>query len=56
MSWELFRCDIDCKDDHPETSMCISENMYKGQSDALAAGGFIDAGYTGIHMDDCWGR
>ena len=52
MSWEIFRCDINCQDDTPETSMCISENMYKGQTDALAAGGYIGAGYTGIHMDD----
>lgn len=28
--------------------------MYKGQVDALKAGGFVEAGYTGIHMDDCW--
>ena len=28
--------------------------MYKGQVDALKAGGFVAAGYTGIHMDDCW--
>ena len=51
MSWELFRCDTDCKDD-PE--MCISEHLYKAQTDGLADGGFIAAGYTGIHMDDCW--
>ena len=51
MSWELFRCDTDCKKD-PE--MCISEHLYKAQTDGLADGGFIAAGYTGIHMDDCW--
>ena len=51
MSWEIFRCDIDCKKD-PEN--CIGEHMYKGQVDALKAGGFVAAGYTGIHMDDCW--
>lgn len=44
MSWEIFRCDTDCSD-HPET--CISEHLYKAQTDALAAGGFVDAGYTG---------
>jgi len=51
MSWEIFRCDIDCMKD-PE--MCISQHLYKAQTDALASGGFIEAGYTGIHMDDCW--
>merc|ERR1719353_2104404 len=55
MSWELFRCDIDCGDNpDPLTTHCISEALYKGQTDALASGGFIDAGYKGIHMDDCW--
>ena len=51
MSWELFRCDSDCKKD---PHMCISEQLYKDQTDGLADGGFIAAGYTGIHMDDCW--
>ena len=41
----------DCTAD-PEN--CIGEHMYKGQVDALKAGGFVAAGYTGIHMDDCW--
>jgi alpha-N-acetylgalactosaminidase len=51
MSWELFRCEDDCAS-FPYT--CISEELYKAQTDGLEAGGFIDAGYTGIHMDDCW--
>jgi len=51
MSWELFRCDVDCSVD---PTSCISEQMYKGQTDALSADGYIKAGYTGIHMDDCW--
>lgn len=28
--------------------------MYKSQTDALARDGYVEAGYTGIHMDDCW--
>ena len=28
--------------------------MYKEQVDALSGGGYTSAGYTGIHMDDCW--
>jgi hypothetical protein len=51
MSWEIFRCETDCAN-HPDT--CISENLYKAQTDALAEGGYVDVGYTGIHMDDCW--
>lgn len=34
--------------------MCISEVLYKQQVDALSEGGYVEAGYTGIHMDDCW--
>jgi len=51
MSWELFRCDVNCTTD-PEN--CISEHLYKAQTDSLVSGGFLAAGYTGIHMDDCW--
>jgi len=51
MSWELFRCDTDCAA-HPDH--CISEKLYMGQTDALVSGGFVAAGYKGIHMDDCW--
>ena len=51
MSWEIFRCDIDCADD---PSYCISEHLYKSQADAMVAGGFAAHGYNSIHMDDCW--
>ena len=51
MSWELFRCDVDCSVD---PTSCISESMYKAQTDSLSEEGYVKAGYTGIHMDDCW--
>lgn len=51
MSWEIFRCDIDCGQD-PDN--CVSERLYKGQADAMIAGGYADSGYSSIHMDDCW--
>lgn len=51
MSWEVFRCDIDCTA-HPDA--CINEALYKGQTDRLAADGYLAAGYNGIHIDDCW--
>ena len=51
MSWELFRCDVDCEKD---PDMCISENLYRAQADELKRGGYVDAGYVGVHMDDCW--
>lgn len=51
MSWELFRCDVACA---PDDDLCIGERMYKAQADALARGGYVSAGYVGIHLDDCW--
>lgn len=51
MSWEMFRCDIDCSSN---PNNCINENLYKSMTDALVSGGFLDAGYNGIHLDDCW--
>lgn len=51
MSWEIFRCRIDCAS---EPDDCISEKLYKSQADAMVDQGFLAAGYSGIHMDDCW--
>merc|ERR1711959_130282 len=51
MSWQVFRCDTRCDTD-PDN--CISEHLYKAQTDSLKSGGYVNAGYTGIHMDDCW--
>eukprot|EP00051_Salpingoeca_urceolata_P010833 m.133144 g.133144 ORF g.133144 m.133144 type:complete len:182 (-) comp16874_c0_seq4:1248-1793(-) len=53
MSWEVFRCEVDCLT-HNET--CINEYLYKSQTDRLVADGYLDAGYDGIHLDDCWMR
>ncbi|XP_033646280.1 alpha-N-acetylgalactosaminidase-like [Asterias rubens] len=50
-SWERFRCNIDCEND-PKN--CISEVLYREMADALADGGFKQAGYEFINMDDCW--
>ena len=46
MSWEIFRCRIDCA---LEPEDCISEKLYKGQADAMASH-FLEAGYNAIHM------
>lgn len=51
MSWEVFRCDIDCSKD---AGSCISEWLYRNQTDELFKGGYVEAGYRGIHIDDCW--
>lgn len=51
MSWEMFRCDIDCD---KEPTHCINANLYETMTDALVHNGFFAAGYDGIHIDDCW--
>lgn len=51
MSWEVFRCDTDCKKNE---SMCVGEINYKQQADALVSGGYLAAGYKTISIDDCW--
>lgn len=53
MSWQTFRCDVDCK---AEPAACINEALYRSTGDALVEGGFAAAGYTGVHIDDCWER
>jgi len=49
--WERFKCDIDCQND-PTT--CISEQLFTSIADAMVAGGFKDAGYEYVNIDDCW--
>lgn len=51
MSWVAFGCNTDCSTD---AGSCISEWLYRNQTDALVEGGYAQAGYTGIHIDDCW--
>lgn len=50
MSWQGFRCETNCAE-YPEN--CINEQLYQKQADALVAGGFVEAGYSTIHLDDC---
>ncbi|KAJ8611949.1 hypothetical protein CTAYLR_004387 [Chrysophaeum taylorii] len=51
MSWEVFRCNIDCSED---PSNCIGEVLYMEMGDALVQGGYLDAGYKTVSIDDCW--
>jgi len=50
-SWERFRCSTDCVK-HP--TECISEALIIAQAQQLIAGGYRDAGYIYINIDDCW--
>ena len=47
MSWEIFRCKIDCA---KEPGNCISERLYHEQADAMVSNGFNEVGYATIHM------
>jgi len=51
LSWERFRCNTDCKTD-PE--FCISERLFRGMADSMAADGWLGAGYNTVIIDDCW--
>lgn len=51
LSWERFRCNVDCKGD-PQN--CISEQLYKRMADLLVSEGYKDAGYEYVNIDDCW--
>lgn len=51
MSWERYTCETDCTR-FPET--CISERLILTMADAMAAEGFVAAGYEYIQIDDCY--
>ncbi|XP_062989692.1 alpha-N-acetylgalactosaminidase [Elgaria multicarinata webbii] len=51
LSWERFRCNIDCKRD-PHN--CISEKLFKDMADCLATDGWRELGYVYVNIDDCW--
>jgi len=51
MSWERYRCIIDCKT-WPKS--CINEDLYINAGKALVDLGFKDAGYEYVSIDDCW--
>ena len=49
-AWEVFRCTT-CEQD-PDN--CLSERLIKDTANAMVKGGFRDAGYTIVWIDDCW--
>lgn len=51
MSWERFRCEVDCEKSPRD---CISEDLYLTSADALVNTGLRDAGYVHVSIDDCW--
>ncbi|XP_071951369.1 alpha-N-acetylgalactosaminidase-like isoform X1 [Antedon mediterranea] len=51
MSWERFRCNIDCKN---QPNDCIGEKLFMDMADRMVEDGFKDAGYEYVNIDDCW--
>ncbi|MBN3299749.1 AGAL galactosidase, partial [Amia calva] len=51
LHWERFMCNTDCdKDPHN----CISEQLYMEMADVMVTGGWKEAGYEYVCIDDCW--
>ena len=64
MSWQTFRCNpfptpggpppvANCSGDKATTT-CISEALFQGVADSLLSTGLAAAGYTRVHVDDCY--
>jgi len=51
LSWNTFYCEKNCKD-MPEH--CFSEDQITSISSVMISGGFKDAGYEYVIIDDCW--
>lgn len=51
MTWQRFRCTTNCADFPQE---CISEALVKRTVDTIVSGGYKDAGYEFVVIDDCW--
>lgn len=51
LSWERYGCNLDCEN-YPNE--CISESLYLEQAHLLATGGYLEAGYRYVNVDDCW--
>ena len=43
----VFRCEIDCV---KNPNSCINAALYEAQTDSLVSGGYLAAGYNGIHI------
>jgi len=50
-TWERYLCTVDCS---KFPNDCISEDLILAQADELVSGGYLEAGYNYINIDDCW--
>jgi len=51
MAWNVFHCNTDCS--HNSTT-CLNEQLFLQQAQHLKEDGYLEAGYTRVHIDDCW--
>ena len=51
MSWQRYGCEVDCTEN---PAFCLSEELVHRTADALVSSGLRDAGFTYVHIDDCW--
>jgi hypothetical protein len=52
LSWQRYRCTTACNDSTSRN--CFNERLIKDTADAMVAGGYLDAGYEYVALDDCW--
>ena len=50
MTWERFRCQIDCEN----RTDCLNEDLIKAHADILAQPEWKSLGYEYLNIDDCW--
>nr|XP_039259384.1 alpha-N-acetylgalactosaminidase-like [Styela clava] len=51
LAWERFRCNTNCAA-YPDN--CVGEKLFMEMADVMVSGGWKDAGYKQVNMDDCW--
>ncbi|KAK9497632.1 hypothetical protein O3M35_004323 [Rhynocoris fuscipes] len=51
MTWQRYRCTVDCKL-YPDE--CISDKLIRRIADLMVDGGYLEAGYEYLIIDDCW--
>lgn len=52
VSWMRYRCTVSCNDS--TSADCLNEKLVRDVADAMVAGGYKDAGYEYVNLDDCW--
>lgn len=52
LSWQRYGCSRWC--DNATAANCLNEALIKGVADSMASGGYRDAGYNYVCIDDCW--